>query len=140
MIDRVCTTPTITPGLLYHDAPRAIEWLCAAFGFVKRTVVPSGDGKIVHAHLTLGNGGVMLSSAEGYANPDLCRSPRTCGGVGTVEILAYVPDPDAHFQRASQQGAEIVSPPESKPYGGRSYICRDIEGHVWSFSSYDAWA
>lgn len=43
------------------------------------------NGRIVHAHLTFGNGGVMLSSAEGYA-------------------------------------------------------CREPEGHVWAFASYDAWA
>lgn len=30
----------IYPALTYDDAPAAIDWLCAAFGFRKRLVVP----------------------------------------------------------------------------------------------------
>ena len=26
-----------------------------------------------------------------------------------------------------------------KDYGGRGYSCFDLEGHVWSFGSYDPW-
>lgn len=132
--------PTVTPGLLYHDAANAIEWLCRAFGFEKRLVIPGPGSRIVHAHLTHGHGGVMLSSAEGYASPGLCWSPREVGGVGTVELIVHVADPDRHYERAMAAGATIVSPIEDKPYGGRGYVCRDIEGHVWAFSSYNAWA
>lgn len=31
----------IYPSLCYDDAPAAIEWLCGAFGFTKRLVVPA---------------------------------------------------------------------------------------------------
>jgi len=134
------STPTVTPGLLYHDAPQAIEWLCRVFGFQKRLVIPGTNGTVAHAHLTLGNGGVMLSSAEAYSFPGLCRSPREVGGIGTVEVIVYVADPDAHYARAVAEGAEIVIPIEDKPYGGRGYSCRDLEGHVWAFGSYNAWA
>lgn len=134
------TFPTVTPGLLYHDAPKAIEWLCAAFGFAKRTVIVGDDGGITHAHLTLGNGGVMLSSAENYPFPELSKSPRELEGVSTAEIIVYVPDPDAHCAKAVVAGAEIVVPLEDKPCGGRGYACRDPEGHVWAFGSYNAWS
>ena len=82
----------------------------------------------------------MLSSAEGYAFPQFCSSPRERGGVGTVEIIVYVPNPDAHYDIAKRHGADILVPIEDKPYGGRGYTCRDIEGHVWAFGNYDAWA
>jgi uncharacterized glyoxalase superfamily protein PhnB len=134
------SSPTITPGLLYHDAPTAIEWLCRVFSFQKRLVVPGENGSVVHAHLTLGNGGIMLSSAETYASPNLCKSPRELGGIGTAEIIVYVPDPDAHYAQALAEGAEILVAIETKPYGGRSYVCKDPEGYVWAFSNYDAWA
>ena len=26
------------------------------------------------------------------------------------------------------------------PYGGLGHTCRDIEGHIWTFGSYDPWA
>ena len=29
--------------------------------------------------------------------------------------------------------------PEDQPYGGRLYSCRDPEGHVWHFGTYDPW-
>lgn len=133
------STPTITPGLIYHDAPRAIEWLCRAFGFEKRTVIPGDGERIMHAHLTLGNGGVMLCSAEGYPFPSMCKSPRELGGIGSVEIIVYVQDPDAHYHRAVAAGAEIIIAVEDKPYGGRGYSCKDPEGYVWAFGSYNAW-
>lgn len=140
MSARTGSAPSITPGLLYHEAPQAIEWLCRVFGFQKRLVVPGGNGTVLHAHLTLGNGGVMLSSAETYAFPALCKSPRELGGTGSVEVIVQVPDPDAHYKQSVEQGAEILMPIETKPYGGRGYTCRDPEGHVWAFGSYDPWA
>jgi len=133
------TSPTITPGLLYHDAAAAIEWLCRAFGFQQRLVVPGDDGRIAHAHLAFGNGGVMLSSAEDYAFPQLCKSPRQLGGIGSVEVIVFVADVDTHYARAVSVGAEILIALENKPYGGRGYSCKDPEGHVWAFGSYDAW-
>lgn len=134
------SSPTITAGLLYNDAAEAIEWLCRVFGFSKRFVVPGANGAVAHAHLVFGNGGVMLSSAEAYAYPEMCKSPRETGGIGTAEIIVFVADPDAHFQHSVAEGAQILIPIESKPYGGRGYTCKDPEGHVWAFGNYDAWA
>ena len=131
--------PTVTPGLLYHDAPGAIDWLCRAFGFRRRLVIDGAPGRILHAHLTAGNGGVMLSSAEEYAFPEICTTPKAVGGVGTVEIIVYVEDPDAIYNRAVAAGATILIPVEDKPYGGRGFSCKDPEGHVWAFGSYNAW-
>ena len=134
------SSPTITPGLLYHDAANAIEWLCRVFGFTKRLVVLGDNGTVAHAHLAFGNGGMMLSSAEGYMFPQACKSPRELGGVGTAEIIVFVADVDTHFKRALSEGADIQIPIENKPYGGRGYTCKDPEGYVWAFGSYDAWA
>jgi uncharacterized glyoxalase superfamily protein PhnB len=132
--------PTITPGLLYHDAQQAIEWLCRVFGFQRHLVIPGEHGAVIHAHLTLGNGGIMLSSAEGYAHPTMCKSPRQLGGIGSAEIIVYVYDIDTHYKRSVAEGAEILIPIETKPYGGRGYACKDPEGYVWAFGNYDAWA
>ena len=74
-------------GLLYNDAAEAVEWRCRVFGFSKRFVVPGANGAVAHAHLVFGNGGVMLSSAEAYAYPEMCKSPRETGGIGTAEII-----------------------------------------------------
>jgi uncharacterized glyoxalase superfamily protein PhnB len=28
---------------------------------------------------------------------------------------------------------------KTQDYGGRDYTCRDPEGHIWSFGTYDPW-
>ena len=56
------TKANIIPCLPYRDAPAAIEWLCATFGFEKQAVYPNPDGTIAHAQLTFGNGMIMLGS------------------------------------------------------------------------------
>jgi len=130
--------PTITLGLLYHNAPEMIDWIYRALGFEKKLVLPQNDGSILHVHLTFGNGGIMLSSAENYENPELCRSPRQIGS-NTVEIIVYVEDIEAHYEKAQHNGAKIVFPLESKPYGGKGYTVRDPEGYIWALGSYGPW-
>ena len=58
--------PSIVPAMRYRDARAAIEWLCKAFGFEKRLVVPgAADSVIVHAQLVFDNGMIMLASMSG---------------------------------------------------------------------------
>lgn len=48
-------------------------------------------------------------------------------------------DVDAHHDRAKAAGATILMEPAEQDYGGRLYTCRDPEGYIWSFGSYDPW-
>ena len=131
----------VIPSFRYLDAPAAIEWLCETFGFEKNLVVPGEEGQIVHAQLTLGDGMIMLGS-ELHEGPfgEILKPPRSLGGVVSASAYLVVDDPDAHCQRAVAAGAEIVVEIQDESYGGRGFSCRDPEGHVWSFGSYDPWA
>ena len=40
----------------------------------------------------------------------------------------------------SAAGAEIAIDIKDEEHGGRAYSCRDPEGHVWNFGSYDPWS
>jgi uncharacterized glyoxalase superfamily protein PhnB len=133
-------TLNVIVTLRYHDAPAAIEWLGRAFGFERHLVVPGEEeGSVAHAELRFGNGMVMLGSAGGHGGgfDELMTTPREIGGRNTQSAYVVVEDPDAHHERALAAGAEIVMPLEDKPYGGRGYSCRDVEGHVWSFGDFD---
>lgn len=132
--------PTITPSLLYHDAPAAIDWLERAFGFRRHLVVPGPGNSIAHAQLTFGHGMVMLGSAESFSHPEMMTSVRAAGGIGTQAVCVRVDDVDGHHDRAVAAGAVVTLPLQDVPYGGRAYSCRDPEGHVWHFGSYDPWA
>ena len=133
------TTATIIPALQYQDAPAAIDFLCRAFGFEKKAVYRGEGGSVDHAQLTLGNGMVMLGSVKDTDYGRMLVRPRQVGGV-TMSVYVIVEDPDAHFARAKAAGAEIVLEPVTQDYGGRDYTCKDPEGHVWTFGTYDPWA
>lgn len=47
---------------------------------------------------------------------------------------ATVADVDAHFQRARELGARVLSTPSDYPYSERQYIVEDVGGHRWIFS------
>jgi len=117
------TRATVIPSINYRDEPAAIEWLCEAFGFEKQLIVPNDDGTIAHAQLSFGNGMVMIGSL-----PD-------------SEFTTYVvvADADVSYARAKAAGAEIVREIKDEDYGGRGFTCRDLDGHLWSFGTYDPW-
>jgi uncharacterized glyoxalase superfamily protein PhnB len=131
----------VIPCLRYRDAAGAIDFLCRAFGFAQQLVVPGGEGMIAHAELTHGGGMIMLGSMKESAYDSLLspKTPRELGG-GTQSIYVVVPDADTHHARALNEGAEIMMPLTTKGHGGRDYTCRDPEGHVWTFGTYDPWA
>ena len=133
------TVATVIPALQYQDAPAAIDFLCRAFGFEKSAVYEGEGGSIDHAQLTLGNGMIMLGSAKETDYGKLLVRPRDAGGV-TMSVYVIVEDADAHFARAKAAGAEITHEPVTKDYGGRDYTCKDPEGNVWTFGTYDPWA
>ncbi len=130
---------TISPGLAYRDAKKAIDWLCEAFGFERKEVFEGENGTIAHAELTFKNGMVMLNSVAEYPGSDKIKHPSEIGNVATQYINVIVDDTDAHYARAKKMGAKIVMDIEDKHYGGRGYTCQDIEGYMWSFGSYDPW-
>jgi uncharacterized glyoxalase superfamily protein PhnB len=132
--------PIVFPAILYEDAPRAIAFLCDAFGFTVHAV--HADGDIVHnAQLVLAGNIVMLSSAQRQARDNYgMASIRAAGGVSPVCLCVVTADPDAHHARALAAGAQIIEPPFDYPYGGRGYCVKDSEGLPWSFGTYDPYA
>jgi uncharacterized glyoxalase superfamily protein PhnB len=133
----------IIPNLRYADAPRAIDFLCAAFGFERRSVYPDEKNPriIQHAQLTWHDCMVMISTAmdSEHTRAGRIKTVSEAGGT-TVVLYLIVEDVDAHAERARAAGAEIFDGPNDKDYGGRGYSAHDPEGNVWSFGSYDPWA
>ena len=134
------TTATVIPGLRYTDAAMAIDWLCRAFGFEKHLVVPGDDGTIAHAQLTFGNGMIMLGSALDREFDKLQKPPSATGSIPSQSPYIILEDADKHHERAVAAGAEIVMDIKDEDHGGRGYSCRDPEGHIWNFGTYDPWA
>ena len=135
------TKATVIPCLRYRDAPTAIEWLCQVFGFEKHLVVPNDDSTIAHAQLSFGNGMVMLGSvmSEETEFGLLVKQPEEVGGTSTQSAYLVVVDADAVYASAKAGGARIAMEIRDEDYGGRGFSCYDLEGHLWSFGTYDPW-
>jgi uncharacterized glyoxalase superfamily protein PhnB len=133
------TRSTIIPCLRYRNAPAAIAWLDKAFGFEKQAVYADGD-TVHHAQLVFGGGMIMLGSADNASEWGRhIAQPDEIGGRETQSACVIVADADAHYARAKAAGAEILIDIADQDYGGRGYACRDLEGHIWWFGSYDPW-
>ncbi len=135
------TRSTIIPVLRYRDAPAAIDWLCRTFGFERHLVVPNDDGTVAHAQLSFGNGMIMLGSVLETETEfgRLMKQPDEIGGAQTQSSYVVVTDADAIYARAKAGGARIATELKDEDYGGRDFSCYDLEGHLWSFGSYDPW-
>lgn len=133
------TRATIVPCLRYRDAAAAIDWLCKAFGFEKHLVVPGDDGTIAHAQLLFGNGMIMVGSKREGEYDSHTVQPGEVDRKSTQSPYIIVADADAHCAQAKSAGADIVMEVADQDYGGRLYSCRDPEGHLWNFGTYDPW-
>jgi uncharacterized glyoxalase superfamily protein PhnB len=119
---------TVSPYLLYEDAPRVIEYLKAAFGFEVRLSQIGAAGR-THNELVLGDDGlVMLGQAgEGFS------SPRSLGMSPPSLVHVYVNGVDVLHERAKGAGAEVTEL-EVSPAGDRRFTATDPEGQIWVFA------
>ena len=97
------------------------------------------DGRLSHGEMQAGEGVIMLATpTPDYQGPRRhraeCEPAQKWSRVEYIVdgVLVYVDDVNAHYQRAKQRGATILSEPESDDYG-RRYRAEDIEGHRWMF-------
>lgn len=127
------------PCLTYKDANKAVDWLCRAFGLHEHAVYRDDSGDVVHGELSCGTGLIMIGPETKGELSKYMGTPECAGGVCTQTIYVIVDDPDVHFANAKAEGAEILLEPSDKDYGGRDYSCRDPEGNIWSFGTYDPW-
>jgi uncharacterized glyoxalase superfamily protein PhnB len=135
------TKTNVIPCLSYRDAAAAIEWLCKTFGFETHAVYSGENGTIAHAELSFGNGMIMCGTKKSdtpYGR--WIKQPDEINGCETQTAYLIVADADAIYDRAKAAGAEILLDIKTEDYGGRGFTCRDLEGHIWNFGSYDPWA
>jgi uncharacterized glyoxalase superfamily protein PhnB len=130
---------TVVPTLRYYNVAAAIDWLCNAFGFEKHLVVQADDSSVRYAELVFGNSMIMLGPVEGSGLDKVMAQPADTGGAETQICYLFVADAATHRDRAKAAGAEILLGIDDALSDGQGYSCRDFEGHVWNFGSYDPW-
>lgn len=127
-------TQSVIPMLAYEDGPAAMDWLARAFGFreLDRRVE---KGRLTHGEMDTGHGTVMMATPSvHYRGPkrhrEECDVALSWHDVPYIidGVLVYVDDIEAHFKRAREGGATILSELE-----GKRYRAEDLEGHRWMF-------
>lgn len=122
---------TLGSGVFYKDPWAALDWLEAAFGFVRSMVVRDAEGRLVHAEMRFGDSYIIVDSEW----TDYVASPASVSGRNTQSVYVRLKDSiDAHCDQAWAAGADIIQEPTDQFYGERQYRARDPEGHVWTFT------
>jgi PhnB protein len=131
--------PDVIPMIAYEDGPKAMDWLSSAFGFKERARMLDKNGRLSHGEMQAGDGVIMLATpTPDYQGPrhhrEACEPAQKWSAVPYIVdgVLVYVADVDAHFARAKQEGAAILSEVEAGQNGKR-YRAEDLEGHRWMF-------
>ncbi|TMD70407.1 MAG: glyoxalase [Chloroflexi bacterium] len=131
--------PAVIPMIAYENGPAAMDWLARAFGFRERARMLGENGRLSHGEMEAGDGMIMLATpSPHYRGPkhhrEECEQAQRWSEVPYIidGVLVYVDDVDAHFHRAKEAGARILSPVEQGQEGKR-YRVEDIEGHRWMF-------
>jgi uncharacterized glyoxalase superfamily protein PhnB len=124
LVNRSAPPATVTPVLVYPDVRAAVAWLEAAFGFEERVRI--GDAH--RAQMRVGpDAAVVVADVGGErVGPS---GPRY-----THLVKVRVPDVDAAFARAREQGARVVEELTTWEYGERSGVLEDIGGHRWELT------
>jgi uncharacterized glyoxalase superfamily protein PhnB len=128
--------PTVTPSVVYNDAPAGIDWLTRVLGLKLRSRYAMPDGSVAFAELGWRTGVVFVSSRPPADNP--------WSRVGLASIALAAPDADfvkRHFDQAVAQGAEVVhklhvSRTPAFPLGSTQFDLRDPEGNLWTVGTY----
>lgn len=122
---------TATPYLTVKDAAKAIDFYKAAFGARELCRMASPDGKVGHAEIQIGDSRIMLSDEY----PEWgALGPSSIGGTAT-QLMLYVDDVDAAWERALKAGATVGMALEKQFYGDRCGKVVDPFGHKWMLAT-----
>jgi uncharacterized glyoxalase superfamily protein PhnB len=111
-------------SLNVSDVAASAEFAKQHFGF---TETMSADGFVALAHPTAGFSIALLRVGLSTFKPE-----RIAGPAGQGLLIAFVvEDVDTEFARISAAGAEVVTPPETEPWGERYCQFADPNGIVW---------
>ncbi|MGA3130763.1 MAG: VOC family protein [Terracidiphilus sp.] len=123
---------SFVPHIVVSNAAAAIDFYKKAFGAteVARHVAPDSN-KIMHAHLVINGGHLMLNDDFSEAMGQKPTTPDALGGTPVILHL-QVDNADAVWGKAVAAGAEVVFPLKDQFWGDRYGQLRDPFGHKWS--------
>jgi len=128
--------PSFAPYLVVSNAAAAIDFYKRAFGAVElaRHAAPGTD-KIMHAHLVVNGGHVMLSDDFSSLHGGRSETPESLGG-SPVTFNLQVGDANTAWDKAVAEGATVTMPLADQFWGDRHGQLQDPFGHKWSICQF----
>jgi uncharacterized glyoxalase superfamily protein PhnB len=123
--------PRVVPELVYEDVAAALDWLSRVFGFRETLRQTRDDGRVGHADMDTGCGGVVMLTSTGEQLETPANNGHAC-----KKVIVFVDDVDRHFAAVRAAGVAVQHSPLDKPWGLRQYLVKDREGHLWEFSQH----
>lgn len=110
---------TVAPWVVSDDTGALLDFIAEVFDGEELGRVATEDGSIGHGEIRIGDTVVLAFDRrpEWPVMPSLLR--------------VWVPDPDATFARAVEQGATIVTEISDNAFGQRGGRIKDPFGNIW---------
>lgn len=122
---------TLTAHITVSGAANYIDFLKRAFNAVEVSRSPGPGGKLMHAHVRIGDSDLMF-------NDDFPEfgSPPIAEGRWPLTLHLYVPDADAAFAQAVAAGCEVTMPLADQFWGDRYGHVKDPSGFTWAIATH----
>ena len=120
-------SPSVVPYLVLERAPEMVDFLERTFGAEVLYRMPSAPGGGFHAEVRLGDAHLMMGGMPGMPFPEI-----------PAALHFYVPDVDATFRRAVEEGSQAIFPPTDQFYGDRESGVKDPFGNTWYIATHKA--
>jgi len=121
---------TLTPHLTVNGASDFIEFVKRAFNAVEINRSPGPGGKLMHAHVRIGDSNLMLNDLF----PEF-GLPAIAEGHWPMTLHLCVPDVDAVFAQAVEAGATVTMPLADQFWGDRYGQVKDPFGFNWAIAT-----
>jgi PhnB protein len=122
---------TLTPHITVNGAANYIDFLKRAFNAVEVSRSPGPGGKLMHAHVRIGDSDLMFNDDF----PEMGHRP-IAEGRWPIALHMYVPDVDAVFAQAVAAGCEVTMPLADQFWGDRYGHVRDPFGFTWAIATH----
>jgi PhnB protein len=124
---------TLTTHLVMKDTKKAIDWYKKAFNAQEMSSMPGPGGKVMHAEIRIGDSVLMMNDEMiEMGGP---KSAESAGG-SPGNLMVYVDDCDAVFNKAVAAGAKAEMPLMDHFWGDRAGRVRDPFGYTWFIATH----
>jgi PhnB protein len=122
---------TLTAHITVNGAANYIDFLKRAFNAVEVSRSPGPGGKLMHAHVRIGDSDLMFNDdIPGFGHRPMAE------GRWPIALHMYVPDADAVFAQAIAAGCEVTMPLADQFWGDRYGHVRDPFGFTWAIATH----